>query len=1132
MRRYDHKKIEKKWQQFWQKNRIYTTPDKAPGKDNFYLLVEFPYPSGNLHVGHWYAFAVPDILARTLRMQGKNVLYPIGFDAFGLPAENAAIKNKLDPRKWTLGNIAYMKRQIASMGTSFDWSREVVTCDPAYYKWTQWLFLQLFKKGLAYQKQTAVNWCPNDKTVLANEQVVDGKCERCGSEVVQREMLQWSIRITDYADRLVDDLKPLDWPEQIKESQRNWIGRSEGAEIQFPLDLGEKPGKALIIHGFEGDPSKGWKPWLKSELDLRGWKVLSPAWPDAAHPNYDNVMKFLRDQTKDFGSSDIVIGHSLGAHFALKLAEEKEFLRIILVAPTIGGFEMPYKKWQAKSPASDYQSCKKVLEEHPADFSALKAKQRVAIFRTEDAGIPLSHADRLDDSWRVVKIQGAGHMHMEPKVLEILENTIPTLRVFTTRPDTLFGATYLVLAPEHPIVRQICASLTCTNRKEIEEYVNEANKKTELERQTEQKDKTGIELKGVKTVNPANGIEMPVYVADYVLGSYGTGAIMAVPAHDARDFEFAKKFGIHIQEVIEPLIVRTTGPDTYRTDLPAEKRDAVIAVVKHWSEDKYLCLQYNLRDLKYFVCGGVEKGEGAVAAGMREIREETGYTNVKFVRQLGSVIHSYFFQPEKGHNTRARFQPLLFRLEDGSREEVSERERALHEGVWINADKVADFLNSADVRIAWDRMRGKSYYAGEGFLFNSGEFSGLTNEEAKLKIGTKFGRMVKQYRLRDWVVSRQRYWGVPIPIIHCGACGAVPVSEKELPVELPKVKDYLPEGSGKSPLANAKKWVSVKCPKCKGKAERETDTLDTFVDSSWYFLRYTDSKNARVFASPERLEKWMPVDLYSGGAEHTTMHVLYSRFWQKALYDLGLVKDKEPYTRRMNRSLILGPDGQKMSKSRGNVIDPDSVVERLGTDTVRMYLAFIGPYNEVANYPWNPDGVVGVRRFLERVWRLRESVQALDVPGLERQLHRTIKKVGEDISALKLNTAISQLMIFLNAAEKERTIGKSQWERFLRTLAPFAPHLCEELWSVSGHKKTIHREAWPTFDESQMVEESVTYAIQIDGKMRGEVSVARDADKTVVEKAARETAASRLEGERVARVIVVPGRLINFVLEP
>lgn len=783
MKSYDHKKIEGKWQKEWEKKKLYKTADTVKGKKNFYLLTEFPYPSGNLHIGHWYAFAIPDILARTLRMQGNNVLFPFGFDAFGLPAENAAIKRGLNPRKWTYANIAYMKKQMATTGASFDWSREVVTCDPAYYKWTQWQFNQFFKKGLAYQKETPANWCPSCKTVLANEQVVAAKCERCGTEVQQKNMLQWNLAITKYADRLVNDLNPLNWPEQIKESQRNWIGRSEGAEIDFKLTTGD------------------------------------------------------------------------------------------------------------------------------------------------------------------------------------------SITVFTTRPDTLFGATYLVLAPEHAMVARSCASKACTSKTEVEGYVKQAAKKSDLERQTEQKDKTGVELKGIQAINPATGEEIPVWVADYVLGHYGAGAIMAVPAHDEKDGEFAKKFNLPIREVI-------------------------------------------------------------------------------------------------------------------------------HDGV----------------------------------LVDSSEFSGTQAEEAKKAITEKYGRAKTTYKLRDWGVSRQRYWGVPIPIIHCEKCGPIAVPDKDLPVKLPEIKDYLPDGQGKSPLAKVEKWVKVKCPQCKGKAARETDTLDTFVDSSWYFLRYADPKNVKKFADAKRLASWMPVDLYSGGAEHTTMHVLYSRFWQKALYDLKLVKDAEPYTRRMNRSLIMGPDGQKMSKSRGNVIDPDAVVKQLGADTVRMYLAFIGPYNEVASYPWNPDGVVGVRRFLERVWRAQELVVKKDTLALEGLLHKTIKKVGEDNAALKFNTAISTLMIFLNAIEKEKSIGKKQWDTLLKLLAPFAPHIAEEMWRAGGNKKSIHLEKWPKYDAKKLVEDSVVIAIQINGKTRGEVRVASNATKEETEGTAREAAAERLAGKEIKKTIVVPGRIVNFVV--
>ncbi len=951
MRQYDHKKIEKKVQGSWAKSELYKTPDQVRGKDNFYLLVEFPYPSGNLHVGHWYAFAVPDILARLYRMQGKNVMYPIGFDAFGLPAENAAIKNKLNPRVWTEQNIAYMKNQIASMGTSFDMSRMVSTIDPAYYKWTQWLFLQLFKNNLAYQKETAVNWCPQDKTVLANEQVVDGKCERCGHEVSQRQMLQWNIKITDYADRLIDDLEKLDWPNEIKESQRNWIGRSEGAVIRF----------------------------------------------------------------------------------------------------------------------------------------------QVSGFRFQ-------------------------------------ENAI---EVFTTRPDTLFGATYLVLAPEHPLLRQgFEGQAWVKNWAEVERYIGLSQRKTDLERQ-ENKEKTGVKLEGVEAINPASGEKIPLYVADYVLGHYGTGAIMAVPAHDERDFEFAKKFDLPIPQVVAPLIRVTKGGDAVRPGVPFKERDAVMCIVKHWEKDEYLCIEWKkFGDIKTFVSGGIEKGEDAVAAGIREIQEETGYQHPQFIRDVGQVQYVEFYHQAKETNVRARMHYLYFELKDGQQTSLSEEENQKHTVVWKKGLEVRSFLSIHDIAQIWEQLlHGNKPYTGDGVLVNSNDFDGLSIPEAKKQMTEKFGREKRTYKLRDWIVSRQRYWGVPIPIVHCEKCGPVAVEDKDLPVLLPDVEDYLPSGEGKSPLAKVESFVHTTCPKCGGEAKRETDTLDTFVDSSWYFLRYSDPHNAEEFAAKDKQANWMPIDLYSGGAEHTTMHVLYSRFWHKALFDLGLVADPEPYTRRMNRSIILGPDGQKMSKSRGNVIDPDAVVEQLGSDTVRMYLAFIGPYNEVGSYPWNPNGVVGVRRYLERLWKAQEYVQKEEVDPLQNILHKTIKKVGEDASQMKFNTAIAQLMILLNAVEKEKKIGEKQWKTMLMLVAPFAPHIVEELWSECGEKKSIHTEEWPRFDEKLMVDDKKEIAIQIDGKTRGMIVLPAAVSKDEIEKHARLKIEVRLKGAKIARVVVVPGRLINFVLQ-
>jgi leucyl-tRNA synthetase len=950
---YQPEVIEPKWQAFWEKKGLHKVSDQVSQKENFYQLVEFAYPSGNLHVGHWYAFAVPDIHARFQKMQGKNVLYPIGFDAFGLPAENAAIKRNLNPRDWTYDNMQHMETQLRSMGAIFDWERKVVTCDPSYYRWTQWLFIQLFKAGLVEERETLANWCPSCKTVLANEQVVNNTCERCGTAIEKKVMKQWQVKITTYADRLIDDLDVLDWPEEIKLAQKNWIGRSEGAEIEFPV----------------------------------------------------------------LGTND-------------------------------------------------------------------------------------------------------------------------TLTVFTTRPDTLFGVTYMVVAPEHTLLKSWQSQIE--NWPEVELYKEEAKKKSEIERTNPHKEKTGVELRGIKALNPATKEEIPVYVADYVLAGYGTGAIMAVPGHDERDHAFAEKFGVPIKEVIEECVV-TEGArdDAYRPEEPVEARKNVAVCVYDPKTDSFLSISWKNFDMRGVPTGGLEDGESIEVCARREILEETGYKNLKLVALPETQKHTKFYHRGKKVNRHAIWNFALFELIDDEREVISEEDQAQHEVVWIKKEKLRDYFSVAEARWAVDlylKQGQKQIVTTKGILVHSEEFDGMSSVEAGQKIlASVGGRMTKTYRLRDWGVSRQRYWGCPIPLIHCADCGWQAVSDEHLPVELPVVENYLPNDNGESPLSKNADFVNTTCPTCSKPARRETDTLDTFVDSSWYFLRYCDPTNTDFFADKEKLKKWMPVNLYSGGAEHTTMHLLYSRFFHKALFDLGLVAETEPYQKRMNRSLILGPDGNKMSKSKGNVIDPDEIVAELGADTIRMYLAFIGPYNEVGAYPWNPESIVGVRRFLDRVWKL-ESKVATDlaeekVKEADRVLHQTLAKVEESIRTLKMNTGVAALMSAVNVLEKSG-LDKEQWQLFLLLLAPYAPHIAEELWSRSGEEKSLFETAWPVYDESKVIVSEVTYMVQINGKIRDQFQIAPDAPIDEVETVAlgREKVLEYTAGKEVKKVIVVPNKLVSIVI--
>ena len=801
--KYDHKQVEKKWQDIWDEKQCFHAENDSD-KEKFYALVEFPYPSGQgLHVGHPRSYTALDIVARKKRMQGYNVLYPMGWDAFGLPTENFAIKNHVHPAEVTKKNIARFKSQLKSLGLSFDWSREINTTDPSYYKWTQWIFLQLFKKGLAYKKEMSVNWCTSCKCVLANEEVVNGVCERCGSEVVHKTKSQWMLAITKYAQRLIDDLDDVDYIERVKIQQRNWIGRSTGAEVDFKTT--------------EGD----------------------------------------------------------------------------------------------------------------------------------------------------------------------------TLTVYTTRPDTLFGATYMVISPEHPMIEQWADKLN--NIEDVRAYREEAARKSDLERTELNKDKTGVKLDGVAAINPVNGKQIPIFVSDYVLMGYGTGAIMAVPAHDDRDWEFAKKFGCEIIEVVS---------------------------------------------------GGEDVQKAAFTA-----KDETG--------------------------------------------------------ILVNSD----FLNGKTVK---DAIPAMIEWLGEKGI----------------------GHAKVQYKLRDWVFSRQRYWGEPIPIVKCDKCGYVALPEDQLPLELPNVTSYEPTDNGESPLAHMTDWVNTTCPCCGGPAKRETDTMPQWAGSSWYFLRYMDPHNDKALASPEALKYWSPVDWYNGGMEHTTLHLLYSRFWHKFLYDIGVVPTKEPYAKRTSHGMILGENGEKMSKSRGNVVNPDEIVDTYGADTMRLYEMFIGDFEKAA--PWSPKSIKGCRRFLERVWALADKVQDGDTYSEQHEvlMNRTIKKVGEDADNLKANTAIAALMTMLNEFY-DKGVNKAEYKTFLALLNPFAPHITEELWQQLGETGLLSVAPWPTYDEAKTVESTVELAVQVNGKLKCTIKLAADADKqTAIDTAmAEEKVQHAIEGKQIVKQIVVPGKIVNLVVK-
>ncbi|MES2931127.1 MAG: class I tRNA ligase family protein [Patescibacteria group bacterium] len=950
--RFDHIAIEKSAQEKWEALDIYATDLTDSEKESYYLLFEFPYPSGDLHIGHWFAFALTDIFARFKRMQGKNIFFPMGFDSFGLPAENAAIKNGADPAVWTEANMERMRAQVRTMGTSVDWSKEVVTSSPEYYKWTQWLFSKLYDHGLTYRKEAAVKWCPKDQTVLANEQVIDGRCERCDSEVEEKFLTQWFMGITKYAERLLTDLDPLPWREEIKDAQRAWIGKSEGAKLSF--------------------------------------RVL-----------------FADDQKNE---------------------------------------------WRDE-------------EGNPAQVA-----------------------------------------------------------VFTTRPDTTFGATYVVLAPEHPWVAGALEHGTdvFSNEEEVRAYIQETSKKTERER-LENKEKTGVKLEGVRAVNPATKEEIPVYIADYVLASYGTGAVMAVPAHDERDYAFAKRFNLPVTPVIDPV----TGDEQ---EDPLHK-GKIVAVVEH--EGRVLSIHWKPElGGRLLVGGTVEEDEDPAVTAAREITEETGYTDLELVERAEEMVHHGYFAFSKNQATLAHTTLLHFRLNSDACDEqkLEDNEKGKFEVEWVTVEEAEREIHDDQHLYALARFMKPGAYVGDGLLRNSGQFDGRDNREAMSEIVDFVGgERVTNYRLRDWLVSRQRYWGCPIPVVYDpeGAVHLIP--SEHLPWTLPTDVDFSP--SAESPLATSKE-LKERVERIFGEGwTPEYDTLDTFVDSSWYFLRYLDANDENDFSDQSLLKKWLPVNRYSGGSEHTTMHLLYSRFFHKALYDLALVPTPEPFEERFNRGLILGTDGQKMSKRWGNIVNPDEMVQKFGSDAVRMYLAFIGPYNEPGSYPWKLDGAVAMRKFLDRVFQLSEKVADEAMTESERvSLAKAIKKITGDTERFKFNTAISGHMVLVRELENADVVSKEAYLALVSLMAPFAPHLAEHLWERMGGEGSVHTASWP--EEIAVEEDTVVIGVQVNGKRRGEISLAKGASEEKAMEAAKadETIGRLLHEGVLDKVVYVPGRILNLVI--
>ena len=1006
-------KFEAKWQSIWESDKIFS-PNLEEAKKPYYNLMMFPYPSAEgLHVGNMYAQTGADVYGRFQRMHGYDVFEPMGLDGFGIHSENYALKIGKNPIEQAHISQERFYKQMKAIGTSIDWSKTLETYDPLYYRWTQWLFIKLFKAGLAYRKKAEVNWCPSCLTVLSDEQVIDNKCERCSSIVEKRDLEQWFFKITDYAKRLLDNIDSLDWTKKVKIAQKNWIGKSTGAVINF-----NTTGKyrCINLHGFTGTPEKNFFPWLKIELEAQGCDVVTPELPNTQQANVQEQVDFVIDNYT-FDENTILLGHSLGAVVALKVVEQLKtpLKRLILAAgfaqPGFLDHERPFEK------TFDWNFDFEKIRNNAGEVILLRAEN--------DTAVPQERADYIQQKigGKIITFTAEDDHITGENEPEILKNIVPSIEVFTTRPDTLYGATFLVVAPEHPLVAGI-------NSIDVLEYVKLAKTKSNIDRTDDTKEKTGV-FSGLYVVNPVNDRKIPVWIADYVLSGYGTGAIMAVPAHDSRDYEFAKKYNLPIIEVIT-----LSGKEIASSDTPQDDRDGA--------------------------------------------------------------------------------------------------------------------------------------YIGPGMLINSGEWNGKSVPEQMSEIISSLeaegiGARQDQYHLRDWLISRQRYWGPPIPMIHCDSCAETGKGERadmagwysaplaDLPILLPNVVDWKPMGTGKSPLANHPEFYETVCPACRGKAMRETDVSDTFLDSAWYFLGYisnsitgeqkeTISRDIKIDhenVTPwdkTTSKKWLPVAKYIGGAEHSVLHLLYSRFISMVLHDLKLTDFEEPFQSFYAHGLII-KDGAKMSKSKGNVVVPDEYIEKYGADTLRTYLMFLGPFSDGGDF--RDSGIEGMHRFIRRVWNLVPKVGEVEMSESgHNAMHKTIKKVTQDIAAFKYNTAIASLMEWYNFLSVHQTVHKDEMATFLKLMAPFAPFMTEEIWNNSVFKiqnskfNSIHLEAWPVFEEKYIASTDVLLIIQVNGKKRGELSIQKSEseNKEKLESQAQEIISSYIKESYVKKIIHVPGKIINFVV--